>query len=692
MADTVRGLTIEIAADPSKFNSAIKELKSESKTAQTELSALHKSLKFDFNEKDLKRAQQVAQEALDKTAERADLTRARLAELEKSGAVDTTEYRELEKELAVAESQAAQLKKTLNDLNNAKLDNLSKQITKVGDNLQQVGSSLKVVSGAAVGAIAGLGALGLKAVSTADEVATLATQYDVTAAAIQKFNYVALQTDVDADNLYKAMVKVRSGVADISSGATSAASTALQKLNLDLNSFDGSEQQFYAIIAALSEMEDKTEMVAIANDVFGDKLANNLLPMIYAGTDAIQGYCDEYEELGALSDEQVARLAEFDNVLNKLKTQFANVAAQIGASLLPIMQKLADFISENIIPKLQRLSEWFNGLSLDQQEFALKALTVIATLAPLAMGIGKVVSAVGNVIKILPQLGAALSALEAHPIILIIAAIAAVLLILYTQCEQFRDSINNLVKQLTESLSPILEIITGVFQKIIEKITPIITLIGEQLGNAINILTDALNPLFDIISVIFDILGPLLENALDPLLVCLDALSVPLQLIGTLLNWLSPLFKVFGVIVSGVMKAVMFVVNLVIGWVEDAINFVIGILNALIDGVNASLGWLGVSIDHVADVKLRLDTADIDDLDDVDAVVNKTTVENESPGASGSIYDNIGAQSTAGDIYNYDYSKTEKTQNVTVVIENYAQNVDVDDLVRQINIKLAEAM
>jgi len=687
----VRGLTVEISADPSKFNSAVKELKNEAKTAQTELSALQKSLKLEYNEEKLKRAQQVAQEALDLTAERAEITRARLKELEKAGNIDTAEYRKLEKDLAVAESQAAQFKQTLNELNNVKLEKLSKEITSVGDAAQKVGSSLKVVSAAAAGAIAGLGALGLQAVKNADEVATLATQYGVTAEAIQKFDYIALQTDVSAENLYKGMVKVRSGVADIATGATSAASTALKQLKLDFDSFNGSEDQFYAIIAALSDMGNETEMVALANDIFGDKLANNLIPMIKAGTDAIQGYCDEYEQLGGLTNEQVAALSQFDNVLNKLKTQFANIAAQLGASLLPIMQRIADYISEHIVPKLEKLSEWFSSLSVDQQEFALKALAVAAALAPLALGIGKVVSAVGSVIKVLPQLGAAMSALEAHPIILIIGVIAAILIILYTKCEQFRESINNLVSSLTDALQPILEIIMGVFQKLIEKLEPIITLVGEQLGKAITVLTDALQPLFDIIEIIFDILSPLLETALEPLLGCLDALAIPLQLIGTLLNWLSPLFKLFGTIVSGVMKAVMFIVNLVIGWVEDAINFVIGILNALIDGVNSTLGWLGVNIDHVAEVKLRLDTSEVDNLDDVSAVVNETNSETPAI-SSGSAYDSVTAQNVSGDIYNYDYSTNEKTQNVTVTIQNYASDVDVDDLILKINTKLAEAM
>ena len=56
------------------------------------------------------------------------------------------------------------------------------------------------------------------------------------------------------------------------------------------------------------------------------------------------------------------------------------------------------------------------------------------------------------------------------------------------------------------------------------------------------------------------------------------------------------------------------------------------------------------------------------------------------------VYTEVGTGGTTGDIYNYNNSTNNTTQNVTVVIENYSSEVDVDSLVREINIKLAEAM
>ena len=105
-------------------------------------------------------------------------------------------------------------------------------------------------------------------------------------------------------------------------------------------------------------------------------------------------------------------------------------------------------------------------------------------------------------------------------------------------------------------------------------------------------------------------------------------------------------------------------------------------------------GWLGVSINHLQKVSLQLDTSSLDGVGDASASMDTTPPDTSGVGALSpdTTYDQIGAGGTTGDIYNYDNSTNNKTQNVTVVIENYAADVDVDNLVRQINIKLAEAM
>ena len=690
MADSIRGLTVKISADATEFKKEINAVRKDSKTAQAELTALQKSLQLEFDGEKFARAQKVAQEAIDKTAQEAEMLRSRLKQLEESGNVDTSEYRKVQTELAQAETKAQQLQEKLKELNNLKFDKLANNVKSVGDKIQGVGKALTPVSVAAAGAITGIAALGVKTASTGAELDDLSQRLGISAEKVQELKYVAAQAGVDWEVYNKGIIKARAALLDLSSGISNNATKAVQSLGISLENFSSQEEMIDGVMTALAGVKDKTLQAAYANEIFGDKIANEMLPYLNAGAEEIQKFKSEFEGMSYLTNEQVKSLATLDDTIYLLKQSLSNVVLQIGASLSPLIQSLTEYVNANVIPMLQRLADWFNSLTVGQQELVIKILLVTAALAPLATGIGKIVSLVGSIIKILPQLGAAFSALEAHPIVLIIAAIAAVLLILYTQCEAFRESINNLIGTLTSALQPILDVIIGLISKIMSLLTPIITLIGENLASAINMIMEILSPVLEMVSTLLELLSPLLDVCIIPLTVALNALKVPLQIIGQLLNWLTPLFEFFGKVVTSIFKGVIWIVNKVLGWVEDAVNWCIGIINKLIDGINSALGWLGVNIAHIGEVKLRLDTSDVENIDDVNAVVKETQESNQTGG--GTVYDQIGADTASGDTYNYDYSKTEKTQNVTVVIENYAKKVDVDDLVEKINVKLAEAM
>lgn len=715
--NNIRGLTVEIGADASSFKKEMKATRNEAKASQTELNALQKSLELKFDADKFSRAQKVAQQAIDQTAKQADMLRRRLAYLEESGNIDTAEYRNLQADLAKVELQAQQVEQQLEKINNIKFTQLGNQVSKVGGTITSVGQALTPLSTLAAGGVAALGGLNVAAANAGATIDDLALRLGISAEKVQEYQYITAQCGVEWSVFEKAMIKARSAMLDLSTGTVNAASQALQSLGLNIADFENKEAMFDGIIDALSNMQDKTLQAAYANEIFGDKVANEMLPYLNAGSDAINQFKGEFEQIGYLSNEQVAALAKLDDTFYLLKQSIKNVGLQIGTALAPLMQRLAENIQTHLIPKLQKLAEWFNGLSVAQQSFALKAMLVVAALAPLTMGIGKLVGSVGNIIKILPQLKAGLDALAANPIILIIAAVVAILIILYTKCEAFRDAINNLVSVIGQALKPALDAVMQVLDLAMQIITPIINLVGSILAVVVNLVSEALQPfveiiqtifgllqpLFDMlgmavdmflmpiqlaISALFGILQPLLSVALIPIKLCLTALQVPLKVLGTLLGWLTPLFSLFGGVVTTIFGGVVKVINFVLGFIEDAINFVIGIINGLIDGVNGALGWLGVHIDRIAEVKLRIDTSDIESMDDVNAIIDSTPPDTSG---GGTVYDG-GAGGTYGDTYNYDNSTTNKTQNITVTIQNYAAEVDTDALVRDINIKLAEAM
>ena len=320
---------------------------------------------------------------------------------------------------------------------------------------------------------------------------------------------------------------------------------AIQGLNLELSSFKTQEDMFDGVIDALSKMEDKTLQASYANEIFGDKIAYQLLPFLNAGSDAINTFKEEFKEIPYLTNEQVASLATLDDTLFRVRETFKNIGLQIGTVFLPIITKITDVIETKFVPKLMTILNWLGSLSEKSIEFGLKVLAVVAMLAPALLLLSKIASGVSGIIKLIPKLGSALSTLAANPIIAIIALVATLILLLYTTNEKFRESINNLVETLTGILEPILEVIMNVLHSLFDAIAPIVNIIGNILGNTLNMLLSSLTPIFEILSLLFQFLGPLIELALLPLQLAFKQLEIPLQLIGALLEWLMPLFNLF---------------------------------------------------------------------------------------------------------------------------------------------------
>lgn len=100
--------------------------------------------------------------------------------------------------------------------------------------------------------------------------------------------------------------------------------------------------------------------------------------------------------------------------------------------------------------------DWLNSLDEGTQKIIVTIGLVAAAVGPVLIVVGKVMSAVGTIMTVIPKLASAFgvvskavaafnAVLAANPIILIVAAVAAViaaLVLLYTKCEWFRDGVN----------------------------------------------------------------------------------------------------------------------------------------------------------------------------------------------------------------------------------------------------------
>lgn len=420
-----KSITVKIGADTKDFLDGLKSIDREIKSTQKSASDLNKSLDYQYDGNRASLAMKQFQRTIELCEQKAEALRAKLKEMEAAERVDTDDYAKLQLELAKVETQSAKAAEGIEKLNNVPIEQLNQKIDKVGESLTKAGQKVSVLSAGAAGLIAGAAAIGKSAAETGAEIDDMTQQFDVSAETIQRWNYLALQAGVDSTAFTRALIRARAAMADLSTGTSNAATQALDALGISARQFGSDEEMFDGILKALSEVEDSTLQTAYANEIFGDRIATQLLPYINAGADDLAKWNEEFEAMPSLTGNEAAALAELDDTFNRLNTTMQYATAQLGEALAPIIERVVEFIEESVVPAIEELANWFENLSPGMQDTILAILGIIAVAGPLLILIGKLIPG----LKALATMGKLLDRTWSRATVGIAAAGAALALI-----------------------------------------------------------------------------------------------------------------------------------------------------------------------------------------------------------------------------------------------------------------------
>lgn len=208
-------------------------------------------------------------------------------------------------------------------------------------------------------------------------------------------------------------------------------------------------------------IQDGTVSASDAMDVFGTKAGASLYQYIQEGKlnyqDLLKVLQDSNGQLDASYEAMLDPMDQAKVAMNNLKQVGADLFDQIQATLAPMIQALAE--------NLQRFSQWFSTLDPNVQQFIVIVGLVVATLGPVLIFIGQICTGVGKIIEIVgflgeflapvfSAIGSGLSALWglilANPVIAIVVGIIAVIALLWTKCEWFRNGVTNLINNIRD--------------------------------------------------------------------------------------------------------------------------------------------------------------------------------------------------------------------------------------------------
>lgn len=193
---------------------------------------------------------------------------------------------------------------------------------------------------------------GLNVVSLADDLNTLARQTGLSTDTLQEFQYASAFIDVEVSTMTGSLTKLTKNMYSASTGSKSA-SDAFSTLGVNIYNADGSLRDSYDVfldtIDALGQINDEATRDGLAMSIFG-KSAQQLNPLILAGSGALKEYARQAREAGYVLDEDtLGAMNAVNDEVDAMKLQFEALKNQLGTAVAPVIHEvilsMQDFVA-----------------------------------------------------------------------------------------------------------------------------------------------------------------------------------------------------------------------------------------------------------------------------------------------------------------------------------------------------------
>lgn len=352
------------------------------------------------------------------------------------------------------------------------------------------------------------------------------------------------------------------------------------------------EDMLQAVLGDLTQMPNEYDKAALASTLWSSLGEDNAMGMI----ESLAGVQDSFGDVaGAAQQAQEAASDSF-----AVKSQEA--MRELQGSIEPLGEPLLN-IATNVAGVVKSFSEWFAGIGEGGQ-------TAVLAIATIAAAIGPVLSTVGTVVDTVPKIGAAFSAvgkvgtaalglIAAHPVIAAIAAIIAAVVLLWNNCEEFRDA----VTAVWDAVCAAFQVAVGVAGGVAESIGAFFSELGATLAGvwdgicnvvqvAVMLLAEILNLAIETLLIpwnfVWENFGGVLTAAWD--LIC--------GAVGTYIQYVSDVISAALEVIQGVWDTVWGAVSSTASSVWDAITSAIG---AAIDAISSTISAVLSAIQAVWD-------------------------------------------------------------------------------------------
>ncbi len=293
-------------------------------------------------------------------------------------------------------------------------------------------------------------------------------------------------------------------------------SAVMEEYGITLTDANG---DMLSLADVMSQLRDKmggldaSTQASAASMLFGKEAMSGMLAIINAAP-------EDFNKLTEAIGHSAGTTQEMAAVMND---NAAGAVAMLHSAINVLFTSLSEFLIPaftDIVRKVTEVVQWFNDLDGETQKLILAIAGIAAAVGPVLIVIGKLITALGTIgsavssvagavtsgISAIMRIGGVLmggikalfALILAHPVVAVVTAIIAAIMLLWQNCEAFRDAVGAIWEAIKGYFVGAWEAVQAVwghagefFSGIVDSIKGAFSDIGRFLGDLFSIAWDA---------------------------------------------------------------------------------------------------------------------------------------------------------------------------------------------------------
>lgn len=406
---------------------------------------------------------------------------------------------------------------------------------------------------------------------------------------------------------------------------------------------DGSMRDLSDILAdcrtAFSGLSE-SEKAAAAESLVGKNAMSGFLALMNAGEGDIAKLSGAIENCNGAAQSMADTMNNnLEGQLTILKSQLQELAISFGEILLPAVKKIVSWV--------QGFIDVLNSLPDGVKETIVTVALIAAALGPVLIIIGKIITAVGTIMTIVPKVVGVIKAVKtaflalnatmlANPIVLIIAAIAALVaafIYLWNNCDEFRqfwidlwESIKQIAVAVWEALKEFFvaawEFIKTTAETVWNALAGFFTGLWEGIKNTfttvVNAISNFLSTMWNTIKSVAETIWNAIKNVITTVVNGIENTITTVwngikNTVTTVVNAIkTAVSTAFSAMWNGIKNTISGIYNTIKNGFTNAVNFIknlassafswgADIINGIVNGIKSCIGKVKDAVCSVAD-------------------------------------------------------------------------------------------